>query len=506
MCGRKVEVLWWWVWLISVCLIGISAKGNPPILKIKELRYAHKLYAHKEYAEALDLYLTYYQKDSSSPELAYRIGVCMLAQEPIKSRALPYLYKSYRAGVLQSALHLGICYRYEQEIDSSLLYFRKYIKTHSRREVMAAQAVEAVTQLEFYKFTKSLPPTATMVPVDTVVNTKWPEFSPVGDAFGEQLYFTRSHYGQQSIYRTVWSHSPIMAEKVMSSDQRQAVVYVDANATTMLLTMQEIYRHDGQIYISYKKNNNWTAPLELGLHVNSTYDEVGASMSPDAKSLIFSSNRPGGYGGYDLYMSALQPNGVWGKAVNMGPKVNTKGDEISPFLHHDGHTLFYSTNGQALSSGGFDVFKVMIKERKVVSEPFNLGFPINSPSDELDFYMTADGRTGYMGIYRPGTQGNEDIYKLEIAEDTMAMHMVHGWVTVLEPKSTEKISMYIENVNTHRKVQEMAWEAVPVEFRLALHGEVEYRVVIERGNEVRSLLLPVIRSKKSIRHEFEAEF
>jgi hypothetical protein len=149
------------------------------------------------------------------------------------------------------------------------------------------------------------------------------------------------------------------------------------------------------IFVSeLNKKGKWLPPKSLGININTKYNEQWAFITSDGSTLLFSSDKPGGYGGYDIYMSEKTATGDWGKPFNLGPDVNTPYDEICPVLMPDG-TLYFSSNGHE-TMGGFDIFVTTISEDGLWSKPENLGYPINTPADDYNFYpTTTDGKKGF---------------------------------------------------------------------------------------------------------------
>lgn len=170
------------------------------------------------------------------------------------------------------------------------------------------------------------------------------------------------------------------------------------------------------IYLSQYTPQGWSEPENLGAAINTEFWESSPSISPDKRVLYFSSNRPGGYGGRDLYMSIRQPNGKWGKAINMGPAINSSGDEFSPFIHADNQTLFYTSDGLP-GYGNSDLFVLRKNEKGEWGNPENLGYPINTIENEGSLAVSADGLTAYYASDRSDSRGNLDLYRFQLRPD-----------------------------------------------------------------------------------------
>ncbi len=168
----------------------------------------------------------------------------------------------------------------------------------------------------------------------------------------------------------------------------------------------------GDLYMSTLTGKDWSVPERLAGDVNSGAWEGSCSLASDGKTLFFTSERKGGYGGKDIYTSRLQPDGSWGTAINMGDKINTPYDDDAPFIHPDGRILVYSSKGKN-SMGGYDVFRAVFNPSDSSwSDPENMGYPINSPDDDIYYVLTADGKTGYYSSGKVDGQGLQDIYKI----------------------------------------------------------------------------------------------
>jgi outer membrane protein OmpA-like peptidoglycan-associated protein len=183
------------------------------------------------------------------------------------------------------------------------------------------------------------------------------------------------------------------------------------------------------LYMSYDTPTGWSEPVNLGEAVNTEFWESSPSLSPDKNALYFSSDRPGGYGGKDLYVS-YRVNGKWQPAVNMGADINTVGDEIAPFIHADNQTLYYTSNGLP-GYGGTDIYMLRRTGEKQWSKPENLGYPINTIENEGSLFVASDGLTAYYASDRADTKGFLDLYKFKLRPDVSPVKTLYvkGYVT-----------------------------------------------------------------------------
>ncbi|HEY2722250.1 MAG TPA: tetratricopeptide repeat protein, partial [Chitinophagaceae bacterium] len=187
------------------------------------------------------------------------------------------------------------------------------------------------------------------------------------------------------------------------------------------------------LYISYVTPQGWSEPINMGSGINSEFWESSPSLSPDKKTLYFSSNRPGGYGGKDLYVSYRGANGKWSKAENMGPLVNTKGDELAPFIHADNSTLYFTSDGLP-GYGGSDLFMMRKKNATEWNAPENLGYPINTIENEGSLFIASNGIDAYYASDRADTRGGLDLYRFELPPNARPAKTLYVEGTVFNVK------------------------------------------------------------------------
>lgn len=256
------------------------------------------------------------------------------------------------------------------------------------------------------------------------INSPYPDYVPVISADQHVLMFTSRRPGNlgkmdfeglyfEDVYLSTegedgkWSR-PVNLGEPINTKEHDATASLSADGQRLF-----IYRSSTRsVYQCDLKGNSWSDPKPLpGDVVSRNSWEPHACQSADGRLLFFNSDRPGGQGGLDLYVSLKQADGKWGPPINLGPKINTPYDERSPFFHPDGKTLYFSSEGHN-AMGGQDIFKTTREEGGVWTAPVNIGYPINTPGDDVYFVMAADGRTAYISSSRPGGYGEKDIYRL----------------------------------------------------------------------------------------------
>ena len=194
-------------------------------------------------------------------------------------------------------------------------------------------------------------------------------------------------------------------------------------------------RNNGDLLISYLINGVWTKPEDPGKNINSKYHESSACLSPDGNVLYFVSDKPGGYGGRDIYKSQWNSRQLqWDAAENLGNAINTSYDEEGVFMHPDGKTLYFSSKGRN-SMGGYDVFFSVFENGKW-SNAENIGYPINTPDDDVFFVMSADKKHAYYSSVKLEGKGDNDIYMITFAEQ------------IRKPSSTTLVKGVVRNMIT----------------------------------------------------------
>ena len=199
---------------------------------------------------------------------------------------------------------------------------------------------------------------------------------------------------------------------------------------------------DFDLYMSYDTPTGWSEPVNLGANINTEFWESSPSLSPDKNALYFSSNRPGGYGGRDLYVS-YRVNGKWTSAENMGADINTAGDELAPFIHADNQTLYFTSNGLP-GYGGTDIYVIKKIADKQWSKPDNLGYPINTIENEGSLFVASDAVTAYYASDRADTHGYLDLYKFTLKPDVRPVKTLYVKGFVTDSKTNKGLPCSVE--------------------------------------------------------------
>ena len=198
-------------------------------------------------------------------------------------------------------------------------------------------------------------------------------------------------------------------------------------------------RKDGlgrcDLYLSRREGDRWTIPVNMDAPVNTKFTETQPALSADGKTLYFASDRPGGRGAVDLWVSHMEDNGKWTNPVNLGDTVNSRGNEMSPFIHPDGHTLYLASDGH-YGLGGYDLFICRKDSNGRWSKPDNLGYPINTNRDEFGLIVNPSGNRAYFAS-DIGNNSGRDIYYFDLPE-TVRPDQVSFMKGVVFDKETQR--------------------------------------------------------------------
>lgn len=291
------------------------------------------------------------------------------------------------------------------------------------------------------------------------INSKYQEYAPVISADGSLLIFTTrrpttAKQKERDIMEQVWfsefnetnktwnTATPLPAN-INAPKRNISNIALSNDGQKMLLYMDDLTLGTGDIYESVLKGDKWSDPVKLPEPINSGDHESSATYSPEGKTIYFVSDRPGGKGGLDIWYSKQDKKGKWGKAVNLGPIVNSSEDEESVFIHPDGTTLFFSSKRSG-GLGGYDIYKTEVKKNKWV-KPINVGNPINTDGDDLFFVMEASGQTAFYSSDQKGTVGGKDIFQISYDQKEVASKTTPSLALLKGTVSDEKTGALIES-------------------------------------------------------------
>ncbi|MEO9022481.1 MAG: OmpA family protein [Ginsengibacter sp.] len=301
------------------------------------------------------------------------------------------------------------------------------------------------------------------------INTVDQEYFPSLTIDNKKLIFTRRSNHKETFFESdieneKWGSAFPLIGKINSPDFNVGAQNISQDGEWLIFTGCNFPNGYGScdLYISYLTKNGWSEPQNLGGNVNSEFWDSSPSLSPDKRDLYFSSSRPGGYGGEDIWVSHRNEKGYWSIPENLGPEINTSGDESTPFIHADNQTLYFNSSGLPGYSNNSDLFVTRKLADGKWSKPENLGYPINTIGDEGSMIVTADGKTAYYASDRSDSKGGLDIYTFELRKDLRPLRTlwVKGKVYDNKTKAGLPSTVLLTDINTQQIVSKLQTDEV----------------------------------------------
>jgi tetratricopeptide (TPR) repeat protein len=437
---------------LSISLFDFAQKTNDPLKDLLENGSEQLLVSENSRMMQEDLF---YDAEKIAdklltlkPESAnynYRKGFVRIKIDNDAKGAIPYLEKailntdknydaygvSEKSAPIDAFYHLATCYHQLQEIDQAIAMYNKFITNSSSKSELVPVAKMNIEQCGIARELMAKPSSGDLKNVGANVNSQNPEYAPVISLDGSSLYYTSKRpwsNGESDNFRSpsnnyypedVYVSFLNLQDSTFNQSQKLDFCGANKNEATVAVNSDErkiyIYQDSagtGDIYFSDFFASKFNAIQKLDdASINSKYWETHCMTSHDGKYIFFASDRPGGFGGLDIYMMAKTNDNSWTKPINLGAKINTPYNEDAPFISIDNKKLFFSSNGSK-SMGGYDILSADLSSDGTWGEAINLGYPINTPSNEIYYTTTIDGTRGYLSSNREGGYGNTDIYEI----------------------------------------------------------------------------------------------
>ena len=419
----------------------------------------------EQYNRALEFYLKAYEFNPDNAMLNYKIGTCYLYSS-FKHKAIPHLEKALRLNPeVDNKLYyyLGRAYHLGMQWNTAIEYFEKYkTRIAGTEEEKTSNADKKIQEcrngIELMKDTLRLSklPDSLRYKIENLgnaVNSEFGDYHPVISADESVLFFTSRRSSStgsgladdgkffEDVYVSInekgkWSDAKNLGEPLNRSNQHDATCGISVDGQTLFMYLDDLASGTGNIYQCKLNGHDWSAPEKMPKAISSRYHESSASLAPDGRTLYFCSQNPlgnKGVGEHDIFISklvTLDGKTEWSDPENLGEVINTEYDERTVFIHPDGKTLYFSSEGHN-TMGGYDLFKSVYNDSlKQWSKPLNLGYPVNSPDNDADFVVSASGLHAYYATIRPDGLGEKDIYRITLpADTTVYLTLVKGNVT-----------------------------------------------------------------------------
>jgi hypothetical protein len=436
---------------LFILTILIAFLGRDCIAQVKytkEQKYLKKeadyIFGFGDYPTAKAKYLELFAIDSLSVELNHKIAVCILLAEHDRKESKPYFEFASGKGYIESDYYIAGLYHLENNFDRAAEYFRKYLASTEKKQHDYTTVRKKLDMVERARKMIASPVEVRLENIGPTINTKYHEYVPVISADESVLIFTSRRPGStggkldpfgrhyEDIYISVkqegkWSRPEGISPNI-NTDNYDACVGLSSDGFTLIIYKTNEDYTGGDLYWTTLDGDEWQVAEKYGEGINSANLEPSASLSADGNKIYFSSNRPGGYGGLDIYRAVKFPDGKWSLPQNLGPAINTEAHEDAPFIHPDDKTLYFSSQAHE-TMGGYDIFKSEVDENGAWSKPKNLGYPINTTDDDRYFVLSADGRKGYYSSGKDGGFGEHDIYEMHLPHEFKDLTLVKGVIS-----------------------------------------------------------------------------
>ena len=409
-----------------------------------------------------DFWMELHNIEPDNANFNYRLGLSYLNSNKNKLSALKYLklipdgdysmnYNYYddteKKAPIESMYYLAHAYHLNNMVDSAIAVYERFSAKVSKKHFMRPEIDHQIKMCENAKIQFANPVDYTITNLGSEINSEFGDFGPVISLDESSLFFTSNRIRKDS---SNWNaidlslgnyyNDVYVSYKDFNTDQwnePELLNLNDLNAHTATINVSP----DGQrlflyindltvrgVFESQLIGETWGEPEKFGGEVNLDAWETHVALSADGNSLYFVNETDDGYGKRDLYSAVRLPNGEWSKALNLGDVINSEWDEEAPFVHPDGKTLYFSSQGHN-SIGGYDIFYTTMQEDGTWSEPQNVGYPVNTTDDDIFFVTTADGRRAYYSSTRSGGYGSDDIYLIGLPENvTQGLAVLKGYI------------------------------------------------------------------------------
>ncbi|HBX52434.1 MAG: hypothetical protein A2275_18995 [Bacteroidetes bacterium RIFOXYA12_FULL_35_11] len=461
----------------------IFSQGNEVLRK--KFSEAEAFYKAENYTKAFSSYWEIYQTDTTNANLNFKIALCLL-NDPFtivksvsffqsalsdiaeKTQYNPDIFKS-RKSPFETPFYLAQALHRNYNFDQALQILSDFSQITQEDSILHSKVTLLFNQCNNAFDLLPIPVNMKVSSVGVPMNSEYADFSPVIAPDESFVIFTsgRKPLGKgiqtdNDIFISIkeksdWSDAKSLGLNINSSGN-EISAGISPDGKQLFICKKDV--SEWNLYVSTYDNKNWSKIKKLNASINSKFDERDVSLSPDGMILYFSSNRPEGFGGYDIYMSRKLPNGEWAMPVNLGNTINTPYDDVSPYIAHDGNTLFFSSEGHT-STGGLDIFFATAKDENNWDTPLNIGYPVNTPFDDQYYKPTADGKRAYYSSWVKEGVGDIDICQITTISNVKPFAILSGFVkteetesainaeiTVFESEPMELIGKYIANAKT----------------------------------------------------------
>lgn len=451
-----------------------------------------------QHAEAIDLLNQAIAKDKKFTEAYYRLGLVYMT---IKN--YPKAIENFEKALSLTSdpkkqkvfwYDLGETFLLTGQYEKAVTILTQFVRVENQNRQKLDRANLMLKNAEFALKNQLVKAQFHQRKLSDTVNCFAMQYFPVLTADQQELFFTRRLTGlgdddedlvvSRKDVNGKW-YSPVSISKNINSKFNEGTCTISADGRKLIFTSCTGRKGYGScdLFESTKIGNDWSEPVNLGPNVNSYDWESQPSLSADGRTLYFVSDRRGGFGRRDIWFSVQDENGLWTKAQNLGAPVNTIYEEYSPFIHVNGKTLYFASNG-LVGFGGFDIY-YSEKLENGWALPENMGRPVNDHEDQFSLFITADGKKGYYSHEEMTASGIAmgRLYEVQIPENQQVRfksNYVKG--TVKDKKTGRELKAKIElfDIAKNQIVSLVESDSITGEYLMVLTQGSEYALYINK--------------------------
>ena len=467
------------------------------------LSKANQMFDAKAYLQALPLFQFVLDSGTNKKIMGfvkYRLGICSLYKTDQHENALTLLMEAAEMNKKAADIefYIGRAYMLNYKFDDAIVRFTSYMIKNEALPELKTEAAQYIENCNNGKELVAHPVNVKITNLGEPVNSSESEYVPVISSDESVLIFTYRGIKSKGGFQGFDINDPNSSytEDVFISDKKDDkwsaprsagdnINSVDHDACIALSGDGQklfVFKNDGKdngdIYMSKLDGKEWNSPEHLRGDINSPAWEGSCSITANEKTLYFSSERPGGYGGRDLYKATLQYDGSWGNVKNLGSEINTPFDDDAPFIHPDGTTLIFSSKGHT-SMGGYDIFK-SFRLDTAWTAPENMGYPVNTTGDDIYYVLSADGNRGYYSSEKSGGFGKQDIYVVGpgLTGWKPALVLLKGTITLNDKPTQADLEVVLKNNNENIGIYKA--NASTGKYLISLPAGSDYKVIYSK--------------------------
>ncbi len=443
-------------------MFSIQAIGQTKVntkLFAKDLKAANLFFETEDYLNAINSYRNVLTIDPNNETANLNSAISRIKLNQAPDSSLIHLSRIKSSTTPEVQFYFGKIFHLTNNFDQAIICFNNYKNIPVKRRSITDEEVNYhIACTNNAKELISQPHRSIIKNVGSNINSAYAEYVPLITPDESIMYFTSRREGSVGNLKDAYGNyyeDVYMSQKMedgkwgtpknlgapINTNTHDACVALSFDGNQMIIYRTSNDLLTGDLYLTRTDFVGWTSPVKLGAEINTPFIETSACFSTDTSVIYFSSNKPGGFGGKDIYRIKKLPNGRWSMPMNVGPTINTDKDEDSPFLHPDGTTLYFSSKGHN-TMGDYDVFKTILNpETFAFSAPENLGFPVNTVNNDIFFVLNANGTHGYYSSVKEETYGGSDIYMIDTRFGDNDLKVKQGKVMYGNEISKAKITL-----------------------------------------------------------------